>query len=182
MTIYNSAQKTKAFCDNAINNGDEGIVVYIPTDIWVLTDKEKCYDETFVTENNIPVIRLGNEGGCIIAFPGNIEIGHFSKTLDFDFGNRVKSNVLEFLKGKGLNVSCNNNDVLIDGKYKVFSWSSRRFDEVLFTAFHCSINCDAELIRNICTKPMVKIPKGLTDYGITTEEMLALLGAELEKG
>ena len=33
------------------------------------------------------------------------------------------------------------------------------------------INTKLEDIKKICTKPMVKVPKGLSEYGITTEEV-----------
>ena len=35
-----------------------------------------------------------------------------------------------------------------------------------------SINQDLEVIKNVCLKPMVKVPKGLGEYGVTTEEII----------
>ena len=34
------------------------------------------------------------------------------------------------------------------------------------------VNVDLEAIKNACKKPMVKVPKALSEYGITTEEMV----------
>lgn len=33
------------------------------------------------------------------------------------------------------------------------------------------MNVDLEDIKKICKKPMKKVPKGLSEYGITTEEV-----------
>ena len=38
--------------------------------------------------------------------------------------------------------------------------------------YQISINQDLDVIKHACTKPMEKIPKALSEYGITTEEMV----------
>jgi hypothetical protein len=133
-------------------------------------------DKEFLEANGIKTVRLGNAGGCIVAFPDNIEIGHFSMDLENAFLERLTCEVMAFLKDRGLDVTRDNNDVLIDNIYKVFSTSKATYNNImLFSGAHISINCDAELIDKICTKPMVKIPKGLSEYGITSDEMLNLV-------
>lgn len=61
--------------------------------------------------------------------------------------------------------------------YKCGSYSSRRYGDILYSAFHVSINCNLELIKNICNKPMVKIPKGLNDFAITQEDVIGFLNS-----
>ena len=65
-----------------------------------------------------------------------------------------------------------NNDVLVDD-FKVANGA-----EVIlsggyhYIAYQISINQNLEIIRHACLKPMVKVPKALSEYGITTEEMV----------
>ena len=49
---------------------------------------------------------------------------------------------------------------------------SQNINGVVYTAIHISIGMDLDLIKAICTKPMVKTPKGLQDYGITQDEII----------
>ena len=66
---------------------------------------------------------------------------------------------------------CDNNDVLIDG-YKVASGCDTNVDGWAYMGYQISINQDIETIKHACNKPMVKVPKGLGEYGITTKEMV----------
>ena len=176
ITITPSAEKTAQICDFNIHHQREGLLIYRPDEMCVLISSSDPMDKEFLEANGIKTVRLGNAGGCIVAFPENIEVGHFSKDIDNTFLERLTYEVMAFLKDRGLDVTRNNNDVLIDNTYKVFSTSKATYDKaILFGAIHVSINCDAELIDQICTKPMKKIPKGLSEYGITSDEMLDLI-------
>ena len=46
------------------------------------------------------------------------------------------------------------------------------YGELLYSAIQISVNCDIDLIKSICTKPMKKQPDGLANYGISTEDNL----------
>jgi hypothetical protein len=46
-----------------------------------------------------------------------------------------------------------------------------RYGNLDFTGVAIGINTNLDHIKAICKKPMVKVPKGLSDYGITTEEV-----------
>lgn len=176
ITISPSAEKTVQICDINIHHQIEGLLIYRPDEMCVLISSSDPMDKEFLEANGIKAVRLGNAGGCIVAFPDNIEVGHFSKDLENTFLERLTYEVMAFLKDKGLDVTRNNNDVLVDDTYKVFSTSKATCnDTILFSGAHISINCDAELVDRICTKPMVKIPKGLSEYGITSDEMLNLV-------
>ena len=71
--------------------------------------------------------------------------------------------------------------MLVDGIYKVASYSSRRFGDLLFSAFHISYEVNLDLIMKICTKPMEKTPKGLNEYEITEQELYDFFCANYEK-
>lgn len=176
VTITHEGQETANISSFHIRHQIEGLVVFRPTELCAMITASDSANKEFVETHNIKAIRMGTAGGCIVAFPDNLEIGLFSKDVDNTFLERLTPKVVDFLKGKGLNVSLDNNDVLIDGKYKVFSTCKAVYDKTLLLgAVHVSINCDADLVDKICTKPMKKIPKGLSEYGITSDEMLDLV-------
>jgi hypothetical protein len=65
-----------------------------------------------------------------------------------------------------------NNDILVDG-FKVASGAEVSLPNGFrYVAYQISINQDLETIKHACLKPMVKVPKALSEYGITTEEMV----------
>lgn len=174
MHMIDDVDKLAEICEHMIRYEEEGLVIFQPNELCALTTSSDSA-QNFVKDNGIKTRRLGNAGGCIVAFPGNVEVGHFSRNLNNDFIERMTSEALILFKKKGLDVSQDNNDLLVDG-FKVFSTSKASYNNaIMFGAVHISINCDADLVRKICTKEMKKVPKGLSDYGITTEEMLDLV-------
>ena len=176
VTILHDAEESKRICSFNVRHQIEGLAILRPTEICALITTLDATNKEFVESNNIKTVRMGNSGGCIVAFPDNLEMGYFSKDVDGTFLERLTNQVVDYLKSRGLNVSLDNNDVLIDGTYKVFSTSKAKYNgTLLFGAIHVSINCDAELVDKICSKPMKKIPKGLSEYGITSDEMLDLI-------
>lgn len=42
----------------------------------------------------------------------------------------------------------------------------------VYNTYQISINQDIEAIKHICKKEMIKIPKALSDFGITAEEIV----------
>jgi len=78
-----------------------------------------------------------------------------------------------YLRDKHLNVQINGNDILVDG-YKVSGNFSQYIGPKRDTLFgiHISLNVDLDVIKHYCDKEMNKIPKGLSEYGITREELL----------
>jgi lipoate-protein ligase A len=77
---------------------------------------------------------------------------------------------VSWLKSKGLNASFVSNDIVVDG-YKVCGMCITRYGSIDYTAGFIGINTKLEDIKAICRKPMTKVPKGLSEYGIATEEI-----------
>ena len=174
--IIQDGKKTAEVSSFMARHQKEGLVVFRPTELSVMITGSDFGNKEFMESEGIKSYRMGTGGGCIVAFPDNLEIGLFTMNLESMFLERVTDRVMEFFRGKGLNVILDNNDVLVDGKYKVFSTSKMTYNgTLLLIAIHVSINCDAELVDKICSKPMKKIPKGLSEYGITSDEMLDLI-------
>lgn len=121
------------------------------------------------------IFNLGQRGGTIIGSKGDIQMALFK----FEGWNQAKSYVekmANYLKLKGLNVTFVDNDILIDKKYKVISFGSKDLgNRKIFATIQISLTADPNLINSISAKPMDKIPRGLSYYGITTEEMEDLI-------
>lgn len=153
-----------------IQNRKETFVYGVADDYVVLKGNNVINDE-YCKEHNLSVYNSKNMGGAIIIGAGDVEFDIF-RYDGWEDGEYYSSKILLFLKTKINNISIENNDFLIDGKYKVGSFSSVNLgDGFIYTGFHFSLNVNLEYIKNICTKPMNKIPKGLNEYGITTEKI-----------
>ena len=136
------------------------------------TDIEPNY--SYIKEHNIEMFDIKTSGGTIVVSKGDVGIGIFAPT---DMANayleQIKTLFLELLDSREIAYEIDNNDILIDG-YKTSSYSSKAFKGMTFGfgVFQFSINVDLELIKNICNKPMVKVPKGLSEFGITTQDIV----------
>ena len=138
------------------------------------TNLEKMYD---LGIKKVPII---HEGGTIVLSPGDVEVGIF--TYDYR-GQKIRDNILQDIvslcRQKGHQAILSGNDIMVNGK-KVGGSGSRFFGKMLFTTIQVSVGINLELIKEICTKPMIKVPDGLSNYGITTEEILDILYRNIE--
>lgn len=121
------------------------------------------------------VVPIDHCGGTIVGFPESITL--FAFTNDANQPS-WEHDLLLYLQSIGLNAELCGNDILVDG-YKIsgsmIKWINK---DIKFYGIHISINCDAKRIDEICKKRMIKIPKGLGDYGITRSDILAALNIE----
>ena len=157
-----------------IQNQKECIVWGIPDKNYVFSGRNTNYNKLYCEENGIEILEFPNEGGVIVISNGDFDIGHFSFDLNNSFNLGLAKKVEDYLLNKKINAKFIGNDLIVDNKYKCASFSSRKFNNILYSAFHFSLSCNLELIKNICTKPMVKIPNGLTSFGISLEEIKTL--------
>ncbi len=126
----------------------------------------------YCKEHNIACVDIGRRGGAFVVNKGDIGLGHVGKGLDNTIGELIYNKFTEYLKDKGLNAVAKDNDILVDG-YKVFGWASNYYKDydAIYITCHFTMSVDLELIKNVCTKPLNKTPKGLSEYGITSEEI-----------
>lgn len=108
-------------------------------------------------------------GGTIIGNKGDIAFAHFG-AIENGWHGRFVEAFIGWLKAKGLNAEYVSNDILVDG-YKVCGLCITRYGRIDYTAGFIGINTNLDHIKAICRKPMNKVPKGLSEYGITTEEV-----------
>ena len=145
-------------------------IAYVVVDSPVaIVHRKTQVDETLCESLGYEIVESYNNAGTIISNAGDVLIGHFAQP-DNGWYDRFISAFLAWLKGKGLNAEYVSNDIVVDG-YKVCGMCVTRYGLIDYTGGIISMNVNLEHIKAICRKPMVKVPKGLSEYGITTEEV-----------
>jgi hypothetical protein len=87
----------------------------------------------------------------------------------------------KYLEEKGLtSVRQDNNDIMVDGM-KVASGGEIVLNGFNYMGYQISINQDLIAIKNICSKPMVKLPAPLSKFGVTTREIISFCRDYFEK-
>ncbi len=140
----------------------------------VNTGMQDDCDMQYCEEHSIPVYLMERSGGTIVCSKGNIGISVITPVKWGWQTSAFMTSLAEYLQNKGLDARYAGNDVLIDG-FKVASSAEIRVGDNLknvYSTYQISINQDIEAIEHICKKEMIKIPKALSDYGITTEEIV----------
>ena len=131
--------------------------------------RERQVDKDICTAMGYEVYEAYYNGGTILGNKGDIAFAHFGE-IENGWMMRFVAYFLDWLKGKGLNATYESNDILVDG-YKVCGMCVTRYGRIDYTTGFIGMNTNLDHIKAICKKPMKKIPKGLSDYGITTEEV-----------
>lgn len=167
----NDPQKAMSYAAECIGpNGHDGLDLFFNESVFLQTGVTATCDKDAARSLGIPVWEAAHLGGSIVCFPGDLSLCLTTwGNIMPDFGEQCMEAVAEQLRKAGAEVTRDNNDVLADGK-KVASWArAALITGWVQTVLHFSVNVDVELIRRICTKPMVKVPGALSDYGITSE-------------
>lgn len=133
-------------------------------------------DEDYAQEHGYIVYNSVDFGGGLVATKNDLVLVIIKKE-GWLIGLNLIETLINYLKQKGINATLENNDVIIDDIYKVASFSSTNIgNRFIYTGLQCTFNPNVEDIKNICKyKPMKKIPKGLSDYNITSKELLEIL-------
>lgn len=141
----------------------------------IQVDKDVC------KELGYDIVESYNNAGTIVSNEGDVLIGHFAQPEN-GWYNRFIAYFLDWLKAKGLNAEYVSNDIVVDG-YKVCGMCITRYGGIDYTGGIISVNVNLDHIKQICRKPMKKVPKGLSEYGITSAEIeqMFLEFCELDK-
>ena len=174
MKIYNITEDTcMQVMKNIIENREEAYQVGIVQKSCVLKGKGD-YNRQYCETNNITVIPGFNIGNPIVLSKGDIEIGYFTKLDANKLFKNLKTEFLKFLISKNIDAVFDGNDFMVENN-KIAASSLTILNGLYYIGMHFSVNMNLELIDNICIKPRVKIPKGLSDYGIMTEDIIGFL-------
>ena len=152
-----------------IKAGWHGIVYGIADTPYVQVHRKMQVDESKSTELGYEIIELYHNGGTLVLNPGDVLMGHFGEPEN-DWYSRFTSYFVDWLKDKKLDAVREGNDVLVDG-YKVSAYCVTRYGRIDYTGVFVGVNTNLDHIKAICKKPMKKVPKGLSEYGITSEEV-----------
>ena len=132
--------------------------------------KDGGFDHNVAAQRGLKMYDIKRIGGAMVTQPGDICYACISsQKLAFDerFVKYIKKKLLD----KGLNVEWIKNDLLIDGKKFLGDMKTTLPNGLYFYGGHISYQVNLPLIKEICTKPMEKIPTGLSEYGITHEKL-----------
>ena len=142
--------------------------VVVNSPVAIVFDKKQV-DEDLCNSLGYEVYEAFNNCATILGNTGDVVIGHFYEA-DNGWRDKFVTYFMDWLKSKGLNAEYVKNDVLVDG-YKVCGMCVTRYGRIDYTGGIISMNVNLDHIKSICKKPMEKVPKGLSEYGITTEEV-----------
>ncbi len=145
----------------------------------IFVSQSEEYNKQYAIEHNINVCHSYNMGGTIVANAGDIDIAIFYIN-GWEIGSKILELIRQYLIQFLPNISICNNDLLLEYKYKMASYASINCgDNMIYTAIHISNNPNIELIKNICTKPMRKIPQGVGEHGININNILEVISNNL---
>lgn len=162
-----------------ISNQKNGVAYCVHDEKSVFCTDLNTINEEVCVEHGYTVLDTKHTGGVVVVSEGDMSVIHFGE-IGNDWMHRFAMYLVEQYKAKGLNATFDGNDVLIDG-YKISGLSATPYGNLQYSTIHIGINTNLEHIKAICTKPMVKVPKGLGEYGITTQEIEAMFLAFCNK-
>lgn len=152
-----------------ITNRKHGTAYCVHDEKLVFIREPNTINEDVCIEEGYTVLDTKHTGGVVVVSKGDMSVVHFG-----EIGNKYLEDfamyLIERYKERGLNATYEDNDVLIDG-YKISGLSSTPYGHIQYSTIHVGINTNLDHIKQICRKPMKKVPKGLSEYGITSEEV-----------
>lgn len=151
------------------------VLAYSVTDFdCALTGGHNEIDEKLCEELGYAICPTPHHGGNLIAHAGDLGFYYFSDNEEKFIKNFVDYFV-SYLRNKGLNAYFDDNDVMIDG-YKVCGVSLQVMNNFFVAGAHIGVHTNVDNVKKLCTnKPCIKEPKGIAEYGITTEELVEML-------
>lgn len=152
-----------------IVNKKHGTAYCVHDEKLIFIREPNTINEDVCAAEGYTVLDTKHTGGVVVVSKGDMSVVHFG-----EIGNKFLEDfamyLIEWYKSKGLNATYEDNDVLIDG-YKISGLSATPYGNIQYSTIHIGINTNLDHIKAICRKPMKKVPKGLSDYGITSEEV-----------
>lgn len=152
-----------------IINKKHGIAYCVHDEKSVFITDPNSIDEDSCVKYGYMVLDTQHTGGAVVVSEGDVSVIHFGE-IGNNWMQRFAYYLIDKYMEKGLNATFDGNDVLIDG-YKISGLSATSYGHIQYSTIHIGINANLDHIKAICKKPMVKVPKGLSEYGITTEEI-----------
>ena len=152
-----------------ITNQEHGIAYCVHDEKSIFMTNPDSINREVCDKEGYTVLNTQHTGGVVVVNEGDVSVVHFG-VIGNEWMHRFADYLIERYKERGLNATYEDNDVLIDG-YKISGLSATPYDNIQYSTIHIGINTNLDHIKQICRKPMKKVPKGLSEYGITTAEV-----------
>ena len=162
-------QSAVAAARDLMEGQSDGLVLLFSSELAVVYGYPQYIDINACIRNGAFLYQAWHLGGAVVCFPGDLSIMEL-KNGGSNFGHESISAVRDMLENRRISTLIDGNDLMVDGR-KCGSWARTSNRGYTQTVVHFSINSDVQTIRELCTKPMVKIPGALSDYGITAEDI-----------
>lgn len=162
-------QSAVAAAKNLMERQSDGLVLLFSSELAVVYGYPQYIDVNACIRSGAFLYHAWHLGGAIVCFPGDLSIMEL-KNGGSNFGRESISAVRDMLASRRINALIDGNDLMVDGR-KCGSWARTSDRGYTQTVVHFSVNSDVQTIRELCMKPMVKIPGALSDYGITAEDI-----------
>lgn len=160
---------------NLFNSKKEDIIWCIHEKPLVFKSKLAQLDELWCINNNVEICNSFNFGGTIISDTNDINAA-IMRQDGWSVGQELLALFQQELSNKIPELSIDGNDLLYQEKYKLISYASVNTGEgFIYTCWHISFNPNVDLIQNICTKPMLKVPMGLDKFNITHKDIIDIM-------
>lgn len=163
------SNEAMAIIQDFIENKKCGVAYCIHDEKSVFINSPDTINEDVCIEHGYAILDTKHTGGVVVVSEGDVSIVHFGGIGD-GWMHRFADYLIDEYKARGLNATYEDNDVLVDG-YKISGLSATPYGHIQYSTIHIGINTNLDHIKAICRKPMKKVPKGLSEYGITTEEV-----------
>lgn len=166
-------QSAAAAAKNLMERQADGLVLLFSSELAVVYGYPQYIDVNACVLNGAFLYQAWHLGGAIVCFPGDLSIMEL-KNGGSNFGSESISAVCDMLGSRMISALIDGNDLMVNGR-KCGSWARTSDRGYTQTVVHFSVNSDVQTIRELCTKPMTKIPGALSDYGITAEDIWTVI-------
>lgn len=141
----------------------------------VLNGKYPTCSYATAVDNGFTTLDTKHYGDSIIVFDGDLCFAKFSEDWSASWIGHVFDELCQFLRIKGLSVSCDNCVLLVNG-YKVGSYSTTGYklasgENINYSFGHIYYSAIDTLVKSISTCELNTEVRGLSDFGVSKEEL-----------
>ena len=180
MRVFSDYKEAYVYLQNVLQNESEAKFIAVINDTVVHYGPEGGFDQEKAKELRLDCYNIRKGGGAMVTSPGDVVFCYATKNK----GGIINELLAPFIKNKllELGIQCEGvgNDLIINER-KCSGFMCVDIGSIRYYGGHFSINCNLDLIKQICTKPMKKIPGGLAEYGVTTEQMIEWISEFFDK-
>lgn len=162
------------------NKKEPVLLIGVTTDLTVYTTgKNDTNFEAFKNLNAI-LIPYKSNGGTAVSAPGDLGIYFRIPKRGTGWCLFIYKELRNFLISYGIEANITNNDLTIHGK-KVAGYTEDSDSNYSTGSIFIAMNNSQELVNEICLKPKTRETAGLSDYGLTVDEVIDVIKTATKK-